>query len=182
MAYFTRQTLMASASRVRTIVESSNRARVAALARDDFDIFLSHSSLDKEAVDAADETLRGMGYSVYLDRRVDAHLDPTTVTPATVAALQKRMRQSRCLLVATSSNINQSKWAPWEMGFMDGARDRVATLPVLASASDTFSGQEYFSAYPAAQPDRTDAPTKIMVGLAGRTTQELRAWASGGRK
>jgi hypothetical protein len=64
MAYFTRDTLIESANRLRYLTESSTITARTAAAIDDFDIFLSHSSLDTQLVDAADRLLRGLGFTV----------------------------------------------------------------------------------------------------------------------
>ena len=175
MPYLTRKALLASANRMRFLAENAKATARVAAAQTDFDVFLSHSSLDQVAVDAVDDLLLGLGFKVYLDRRVDKGLDPQKVDSATVALLQTRLRQSRCLLVATSSNVVNSKWVPWELGFMDGMRSRVATLPILENPYDSFKGQEYFGAYPEAKPDQEPA-TKMLVTFAGGRTKELRQW------
>lgn len=175
MPYLTRKTLLASANRVRPLAENAKAFASTATAQSDFDVFLSHSSLDREAVDAVDDLLLGLGFKVYLDRRVDKGLDPQKVDSTTVALLQKRLRQSRCLLVATSSNVVNSKWVPWELGFMDGLRSRVATLPILETPYGTFKGQEYFGVYPEAKPDQEQA-TQIIVSFADGNSRELRQW------
>ena len=175
MPFFSRASLIESANRLRPLTESKAVTARTASATNDFDIFLSHSSLDTPLVDAADTVLRGLGFTVYLDRRVDPGLDPSRVDRATVEKLQERLRQSRCLLVATSTNITASNWVPWEMGFMDGMRHRVASLPILATKGDTFKGKEYFEVYPKAEGD-TVPPTAITVTLADRRRVNLRDW------
>jgi hypothetical protein len=58
------------------------------------------------------------------------------------------MVQSKSLFVATSSNVSQSKWVPWELGFSDGWNGKAAVLPILAHNVASFNGQEYFGVYP----------------------------------
>jgi hypothetical protein len=58
------------------------------------------------------------------------------------------MRTSRCLLYATSSNSSNSKWIPWELGFMDGLKDRVAIFPISGNYQNSYSGTEYLGIYP----------------------------------
>lgn len=177
MPYFTRESLLAYANRTRTFTETATATR-ASMAHSSFDIFLSHSSLDTDVANALDELLRTLKYTVYLDRRVDPGLNPKNVNEATVRMLQKRLGQSRCLLVATSDNVATSTWVPWEMGFMDGYRARVATLPVLTTATDTFKGREYFGVYPDVTPDRDPSPTRMLVTHADGLRQDLRDWAA----
>lgn len=114
-----------------------------------YDIFLSHSYLDKESVYTIVELFQNAGYSVYVDWMVDTQLDRNEVTPATAKALQNRMDTCHGLAYISTSNISYSKWCPWELGYMDGNKNgRCAILPVLDREADGFSGQEYLGIYP----------------------------------
>jgi len=113
-----------------------------------FDIFLSHSSLDQLHVLGIYRLLSQRGYQVYLDQVCDPYLDRTRVTPLTARVIRYRMVQSESLFVATSSNVSQSKWVPWELGFSDGWNGKAAVLPILAHNVTSFKGQEYFGIYP----------------------------------
>jgi len=118
----------------------------------EYDIFLSHSSLDKNQVAMLADVISEFGFSVYLDWRADPQLDRANVTRDTAATLRRRMKNCRCLLYAQSINALQSRWMPWETGFMDGLKDRVAIVPLVQKTidgeDDNFSGQEYLSLYP----------------------------------
>ena len=113
-----------------------------------FDIFLSHSSLDQLQVLGIYKLLRTRGYSVYLDQVCDPQLNRAHVTRATARVLRYRMAQSRSLFVATSTNTTNSRWVPWELGFMDGWNAKAAVLPILPAGTVSFKGQEYFELYP----------------------------------
>jgi hypothetical protein len=113
-----------------------------------FDIFLSHSSLDQLHVLGIYRLLVQRGYKVYLDQVCDPYLNRTHVTPLTARVIRYRMVQSKSLFVATSSNVSQSKWVPWELGFSDGWNGKAAVLPILAQNVTSFNGQEYFGIYP----------------------------------
>lgn len=98
----------------------------------EFDIFLSHSYLDKKTVFGVYKDFESLGYNTYVDWIVDPSLDRNNITKATAEKLRLRMRQSKCLIYATSSNIIASKWMPWELGFMDGLKkSKVAVFPLL---------------------------------------------------
>lgn len=113
-----------------------------------FDIFLSHSYMDKDTIKGVYKTLRETwGYSVYIDWIEDKELDRSKVNADTARQLQTRMRRCRSLLFTTTENSSNSKWMPWELGFMDGFRKgHVAILPV--TDAPTFDGQEYLGMYP----------------------------------
>lgn len=112
-----------------------------------YDIFLSHSSLDKRLVLTLVELFNDAGYSVYVDWIEDRQLDRSTVSKETAEVLIKRMSGSRGLAYVATSNATNSKWCPWELGYFDGnKKSRCCVLPVVES--DSFRGQEYLGLYP----------------------------------
>ena len=80
-----------------------------------FDIFLSHSFLDKKKVQGLYDILTASGYSVYVDWINDPQLNRSNVTQKTAELVRKRMKASKSLLLAISTNASLSKWIPWEL-------------------------------------------------------------------
>lgn len=120
-----------------------------------YDVFLSHSYLDKELVYVLVELFNKAGYSVYVDWMVDSQLDRSSVNTETASLLRYRMRKCRCLAYVSTSNIVSSKWCPWELGYVDGNKNgRCAILPILKSET-YFKGQEYLSLYPYIDYEKT---------------------------
>lgn len=115
-----------------------------------FDIFLSHSYLDRDEVLGLYRELTDMGFSVYVDWIVDADLDRTNVTKATAELIRDRMKNSKSLLLAISTNASMSKWMPWELGFIDGKTDRCAIVPISKDNANlsAFNRVEYLKLYP----------------------------------
>lgn len=115
-----------------------------------FDVFLCHAYLDAEEIKGVYLMLRDSGLSVYVDWIVDRDLSRHAVTAENADRLRTRIGQSRALLYATSANAQHSKWMPWELGFADGLRRRVAIAPLDDSArnNDEFDGREYLGLYP----------------------------------
>lgn len=121
----------------------------AATGRTGFDMFLSHSVRDAELVLGMVQILEGMGYRVYVDWLVDTQLDRSQVTPGTARVLRDRMKTCQSLLFLNSGNTVNSKWMPWECGYFDGIREKVAIIPVVKeSAGNSYYGQEYLGLYP----------------------------------
>jgi hypothetical protein len=90
-----------------------------------------------------------LGYSVYVDWIEDPQLDRTKVTSATAEKLRQRMNSSKSLFFVTTSNAESSRWMPWECGFFDGKKEKVAIVPIQAtSTNNSYSGQEYLGLYP----------------------------------
>ncbi|EHU0373429.1 TIR domain-containing protein [Vibrio cholerae] len=139
----TQRTLYKSNSRI--LAESSalfNKSKT-------YDIFLSHSSKDAELILGVKATLQDMGYSVYVDWVEDAQLDRSNVNEATAQLLRERMDASKSLFYVTTENAESSKWMPWECGYFDGIKDKVAILPIKKHSNDNhYQGQEYLGLYP----------------------------------
>lgn len=117
---------------------------------DSYDVFLSHSMSDAQIVLGIKTILESQyGLNVYVDWIEDKQLNRESVTAKTAETLRKRMQQSTTLLYLTTDNSSKSKWMPWELGYFDGHKpSKVAIFPVLNSAYDDFSGQEYLGLYP----------------------------------
>lgn len=125
-------------------------------AKSKYDIFLSHSYLDKPLVYTIVDLFNAAGYSVYVDWMVDTQLDRSEVTAATAKTLRTRMDTCQGLAYIATANISNSKWCPWELGYMDGKKNRrCAILPVLDNQTSTFSGQEYLGIYPYIDYEKT---------------------------
>lgn len=115
-----------------------------------FDIFLSHSFLDKDEVEGLYIELTNQGYSVYVDWIIDPELDRNNVTKKSATLIRNRLKSSKTLLLAVSVNATVSKWMPWELGYVDGNTNKCAIIPISKSESapNSYVGSEYLSLYP----------------------------------
>ena len=97
-----------------------------------------------------------MGFTTYVDWIEDKQLDRSRVNQETAKILRSRMRRCRSLFFITSENSPSSKWMPWELGYFDALKQKVAILPILQQdiSTDTYSGQEYLGLYPYITKDR----------------------------
>lgn len=119
-----------------------------------YDIFLSHSSRDKELIAGLKLILEDLGFSVYVDWNDDA-LDPNDVSPETAEILRERMKQCKSLVYAFSENASNSKWMPWELGYFDALKNsRVAVLPISQTAKYGYKGSEFVGVYYVVQIDQ----------------------------
>lgn len=87
-----------------------------------YDVFLSHSFLDATEIDALSQGIEEMGFSVYIDWKESPELDRSNVTSKTARELRVKMDACRCLLYVATDNITNSKWCPWELGYLDGKK------------------------------------------------------------
>jgi len=113
-----------------------------------YDIFLSHSYLDKEEIASLKIFLESFKLSVYVDWIDDHQLNRENVTKETAVRIRERMKNCKSLIYAFSENSINSKWMPWELGYFDGLKTRVAVLPISNSITDNFRGTEYVGMYP----------------------------------
>lgn len=133
----------------RAAAESEIRKSASAPSWARFDIFMSHSFKDAEAIMGIKRQLESTGLTVYVDWIEDTQLDRSQVTAGTANRLRSRMKNCEFLLYATSQSSPDSKWMPWELGYFDGLKDgsKVGILPIVDSAADAFRGQEYLGLY-----------------------------------
>jgi hypothetical protein len=118
-----------------------------------FDIFLSHSNLDRGVITGLYYKLCDEGYSVYAYWITDPDLDNAPVSKASVQKVRKRMRQCNSLLFALSLGATDSRWMPWELGFMDGMGNACVILPIQHVTPKAMEGQDFLSVYPLVKED-----------------------------
>ena len=114
-----------------------------------YDVFLSHSYDDAEAILGIKNIMESLGMRVYVDWIEDHALDRTKVKTKTAGILRERMRTSASLVYVHSANASDSIWMPWELGYFDGFKPSyVWILPLVISSDSEFKGQEYLGLYP----------------------------------
>lgn len=147
----------------------------------EFDIFLSHSYLDKKTVYGVYKDFEMLGYKTYVDWIVDPNLDRDNITKATAEKLRLRMKQSKCLIYATSSNIVASQWMPWELGFMDGLKEsKVAVFPLLKDDEDDSDLElpEYLELYFTCSKEQSSKSKREVLWINENTSKyvNFRSW------
>ena len=114
-----------------------------------YDVFLSHSVKDSELILGMKGLIEDLGYNVYVDWIDDPELDRNNVSSKTAKNLRDRMYSSKSLFFVTTDNADSSKWMPWECGYFDGIKEKVAIVPVKkTSYNNEYAGQEYLGLYP----------------------------------
>lgn len=130
----------------RGMLSEQARAFDAALS---YDIFLSHSFDDADAIYGVKRMIEALNLRVYVDWIDDPTLDRGKVTVKTAAVLRERMKACSSLVYAHSPNSSNSVWMPWELGYFDGIKpQQVWVLPLVTSDDSEFKGQEYLGLYP----------------------------------
>ena len=113
-----------------------------------FDIFLSYNIYDKDVVKGIYYVLTKMGFKVYVDFIVDPSMNRSKVTKETAQRIQSRLKHSKSLIYAQSSNAAMSKWMPGELGVVDGNTSQCFIMPIQKGCEIINSRQEYLLLYP----------------------------------
>jgi hypothetical protein len=177
-----RSRAQARSSRLQESVGSILRKRAMdTAARSSFHIFLSHSYLDKELIEGISDHLESVGYSVYVDWKEDSQLSRENVTREAAVVVRKRITQSSSLFFATTDRSKESRWMPWELGYMDGKKGKSAILPIAldSDSSDQFKGQEYLGIYPYIATGTLDGQEKLWVHEDAKTYVLFDKWLAG---
>lgn len=183
----TRARVIEAASRVtsennfirKALASSMLREAQEARSTDGFDVFLSHARLDEEIVLGTKLRLERYGFSVYVDWIDDPAMDRSRVTQDNAALLRERMRQCTSLLYIHTENTSESRWTPWELGYFDGYRGRVAIVPIVETADEEYVGEEYLGLYPYLDVYRdNESKWRLWVNQQGSRTRyaPLRSW------
>lgn len=145
-----------------------------------YDIFLSHAFKDAELILGIKLKLEDHGYSVYVDWIDDPQLDRTKVSRVTAKLLRQRMNCCKCLFYSTTESSSESKWMPWECGFVDGEKGKSAILPVTQNATNDYKGQEYLGIYPFITEDQgKDGKTRLYVNESPSVYCTFDEWLKG---
>ena len=114
----------------------------------EYDVFISHSYLDKDLINALYYKFEQCGYTVYIDWKDEKLKDRNKITKDVANKLKENMNNSKGLLFVATDNSSESKWCPWELGYVDGLKNRTAILPILEKKTSEYKGQEYLGIYP----------------------------------
>lgn len=166
-------TASAAQEQLRNFTKSSDRS---------FDLFLSHSFQDAQAIIGLRNMFTEQGLRVYVDWIDDPELDRSSVSSSTAARLRGRMQQSKSLVYATSRAANGSRWMPWELGYFDGFRgaSRISVMPVEDRGASAFEGQEYLGLYKSLEKVRVNGVIRpYVVGPARRQAESLGSFSAG---
>jgi hypothetical protein len=92
----------------------------------DYDIFLSHSSLDRQDVIDFSKILNKNGLHIYVDWINDLHfLKRDLLGSDTIEVLLDRLNKSKVLIYYHTQNSSNSYWTPWEIGYFMGLNKEV---------------------------------------------------------
>jgi hypothetical protein len=182
-SYYTVEELRARSGGLTASGAQEQLRRIAKSADRSFDMFLSHSFQDAQAIVGLRNLFTDQGVHVYVDWIDDPELDRSHVSSSTAVRLRERMRQSKSLVYATSRAANSSRWMPWELGYFDGIRGEssISIMPVEDHRGNAFDGQEYLGLYKVIEKVRVKEGIihPYAVGPSRRQAESLGSFARG---
>jgi|SRR5690554_1546304 len=138
-----------------------------------YDVFLSHSYMDKEDIASLKVYLESFNLTVYVDWIDDRTLNRKTVNKQTALIIRKRMENCKSLFYAFSENSSSSIWMPWELGYFDGFKGRVAILPISSKESNHYVGAEYLGIYPYVAEDKISETNEDALWICENETKYI---------
>ncbi len=142
-----------------------------------YDIFLSHSNLDREIILGIWMYLESKGLKVYVYWIDDQDLDSEEVNKVNAERIRKRMKVSKSLIYASSKGAENSKWMTWELGFMDGrTQSKCAILPLVDREGESFEGKEFMSLYPTVSKEGIGFNSKPIIFDGKQRHYSLKNW------
>jgi hypothetical protein len=155
--------------------------------RQSYDVFLSHSYLDREPVLQVNYLLEDvLGFDVFVDWIEMPDLDRSAVNQDTAATLRDVMNRCATLVYAVSVISSTSKWMPWELGYSDARHGRVAVLPIadVATTYAAYRDQEFVGLYPYIDIENDDDGKRhlwVNSPVDSKTYAKLQHWRQTGR-
>ncbi len=146
-----------------------------------YDVFLSHSFLDAEYIKVIKDDFEKLGLVVYVDWIDDAQLSRDKVSKETADILRTRMKQCKSLFYVTTTNYQNSIWMPWELGYFDALKDKVAIVPVLSSSQsdDKYTGAEYLGLYYYVSINPSNGTQAIFINKSENEYVSYKEWIEG---
>lgn len=97
----------------------------------EYDVFLSHSSLDSDLVLQLMSILNSKGLTVYVDWVEDQTALKRDLTSAdTAKVLIERIKSSKAILYVKTSQSALSLWTPWELGYAQAIGKKITVLEI----------------------------------------------------
>ena len=110
-----------------------------------FDVFLSHSSLDKEELLKLKFILNCSNFNVYVDWVNDRDALKRELTNVdTAKVIIERLKSSKSLMYIHTESSLSSKWTPWELGYFHALGKKIC----IYAPNDMVEKPPYLDIYP----------------------------------
>jgi hypothetical protein len=111
-----------------------------------FDMFISHSSKNEEAIVQFYKALNTSGYVAYVDWVNDKYdLKRQWCNATTAEIIKERIKQSQFFVVYVTEDTLQSQWCAWELGYADALGKKIC---VYLNGAEMKILPQFFWSYP----------------------------------
>jgi len=146
-----------------------------------FDFYVSPSNVETELIIGTALSLEDCGYSVCLDGYREHDSTDRRITQERGKELRSVMERCLGMIILTTSAKSDSIWLPWECGFFEGKKSRIAVLPITPANSDIYRGEGYLGLYPFITRYQTqNQKTQLVVKFGTKVYCTLSNWLAGG--
>ncbi|HAU87164.1 MAG TPA: toll/interleukin-1 receptor domain-containing protein [Lachnospiraceae bacterium] len=119
----------------------------------EFDVFISHNSLDEDKIITFYKALNRNGYVAYIDWVNDKFdLKRQWCNVSTVQVIKERIKQSNVFIIFLSETTLKSQWCPWELGYADALGKKIC---VFQYGLDNENVPHFYKSYPRVYMDET---------------------------
>lgn len=136
-----------------------------------YNVFMSHSSRDKDIVLDLVAHLNSLDYAVYVDWISDREdMDREKTNADTAMVLLERMKQSNALMVIQTQDASVSPWVAWEIGFYLSTGKKICVYDVGGPSA-------YIPEFMRMHPKVRDIEGQLLVEVSNQQLL-LRDWLS----
>lgn len=133
-----------------------------------FDLFLSHSSKDVDALLRLKTMLNAQGINVYIDWVNDREqLSRTLTNKDTAKVIIERIKSCKAMMFVNTEASLQSQWTPWELGYAHALGGKICVLQ-LGEVKNT---PAYLEIY-----DRVMVEGDSLMVISNGATIPIREW------
>lgn len=112
----------------------------------EFDVFISHNSLDEDKIIDFYKAINHYGYVAYIDWVNDKFdLKRQWCNASTVHVIKKRIEQSKVFIIFLSESTLTSQWCPWELGYADALGKKICVYQIDNEIKNT---PQFYDNYP----------------------------------
>lgn len=165
----------------KTAESSLEDAELEAVNKRSASVYLSSQGVDAEIVYGALMTLGDFGIISRLSPSMPGKTDSTQIDRDHQEKRLNVMSDCRGLIYLTTTAKSESLWLPWECGFFEGRKQRIAIFPITPTNSDVYRGVNYLGMYPfIAQYQSQHQRSTLVVKFGAKVYCTLDTWLDGG--
>jgi hypothetical protein len=86
------------------------------------------------------------------------------------------MQCAKSLIYITTENVENFKWMPWQLGYFDGLREKVAIMPIKDAILASYHSKEFLSVYPYITRDNALQEDRLLINKDSKNHTSIENW------